>query len=197
MIGVPSLPVYNKNNRYSCLEVEEVPEEVDTQEFCTVTPEEKQSARRIKRQGWEKKLPRAYKIAATASARSLRLKVQLQTTDTGETHGAETLLDCGAQGEFLDTEFVAENKIPTRKLTAPIPVRNVDGTPNEHGPIREVADLIVRYNGHSERVVFAVTRLGKEKMILGLPWLRAHNPEINWATGEVKMSRCPEKCGLC
>jgi len=40
-------------------------------------------------------------------------------------------------------------------------------------------------------------RLGKEKMILGLPWLRAHNPEVNWVTGEVKMSRCPEKCSLC
>ena len=28
-------------------------------------------------------------------------------------------------------------------------------------------------------------------MILGMPWLAAHNPEINWETGEVRMSRCP------
>jgi len=86
--------------------VEEVPDEADAQEFCTVTPEEKSSAKRMKRRGWEKKLPRTYKIATTASAKSLRLKVQLQTTDTGEIHGTEALLDCGADGEFLDTEFV-------------------------------------------------------------------------------------------
>ena len=28
-----------------------------------------------------------------------------------------------------------------------------------------------------------------------MPWLAYHNPEINWKTGEVKMIRCPEKCG--
>ena len=28
-----------------------------------------------------------------------------------------------------------------------------------------------------------------------MPWLAYHNPEINWRTGEVKMTRCPEECG--
>ena len=32
-------------------------------------------------------------------------------------------------------------------------------------------------------------------MILGMPWLRHHNLEIDWKTGEVKMTRCPDKCG--
>ena len=30
---------------------------------------------------------------------------------------------------------------------------------------------------------------------MGMPWLRRHNPEINWRTGEVKMTRCPNECG--
>ncbi len=30
---------------------------------------------------------------------------------------------------------------------------------------------------------------------MGIPWLRHHNPEIDWKTGEVKMTRCPEECG--
>ena len=29
---------------------------------------------------------------------------------------------------------------------------------------------------------------------MGIPWLRHHNPEIDWKTGEVKMTRSPEKC---
>ena len=36
-----------------------------------------------------------------------------------------------------------------------------------------------------------VCDLGKTKVILGMPWLVAHNPEINWETGEVKIMRCP------
>jgi len=33
--------------------------------------------------------------------------------------------------------------------------------------------------------------LGKIDVILEMPWLQAHNPEINWETREVKMTRCP------
>ena len=30
---------------------------------------------------------------------------------------------------------------------------------------------------------------------MGMPWLERHNPEIDWKTGEVKMTRCLEECG--
>ena len=39
-----------------------------------------------------------------------------------------------------------------------------------------------------------VCDLGKTDVILGIPWLQAHNPEINWEIGEVKMTRCPPLC---
>jgi len=29
-------------------------------------------------------------------------------------------------------------------------------------------------------------------MILGIPWLACYNPEIDWRTGEVEMTRCPD-----
>jgi len=28
-------------------------------------------------------------------------------------------------------------------------------------------------------------------VILGIPWLAAHNPEIDWEKGEVKITHCP------
>jgi len=34
----------------------------------------------------------------------------------------------------------------------------------------------------------------KWMVILGMPWLAYHNPEIDWRTREVKMMRCPEEC---
>ena len=32
-------------------------------------------------------------------------------------------------------------------------------------------------------------------MILDIPWLQVHNPEINWEIKKVKMTRCPLLCG--
>jgi len=32
-----------------------------------------------------------------------------------------------------------------------------------------------------------VCNLGKIEVILNIPWLAIHNPEINWEKGEVKM----------
>jgi hypothetical protein len=37
----------------------------------------------------------------------------------------------------------------------------------------------------------------KQSLILGYNWLQNHNPEINWQTKDVKMSRCPLQCSTC
>jgi hypothetical protein len=80
------------------------------------------------------------------------------------------------------------------KLKLPIPVFNVDGTANTEGSISEVAELLLHYNGHSERALFCVTRLRKQNLILGHTWLKDHNPEVDWRTGKVEMSRCSSRC---
>jgi hypothetical protein len=44
---------------------------------------------------------------------------------------APTLLNTGAGGEFIDQNFVQNQKIKTKELKYPIKVFNVDGTPNK------------------------------------------------------------------
>ena len=51
------------------------------------------------------------------------------------------------------------------------------------------------FKGHMERARMDVCNLGKTELILGMPWLAAHNPEIDWEKGEVKMTHCPPICG--
>jgi len=51
------------------------------------------------------------------------------------------------------------------------------------------------FKGHMERARMDVCNLGKTELILGIPWLAAHNPEIDWEKGEVKMTHCPPICG--
>ena len=82
----------------------------------------------------------------------------------------------------------------TRTLSRNIPVFNVDSSPNEAGQISEVVDVILRYKTHSERMLLAIFRLGKQNLILGYDWLKDHNPKIDWEKGEVEMTRCLLQC---
>ena len=53
---------------------------------------------------------------------------------------------------------------------------------------------MIDYLSHQEKTIAEVTDLGKHQMILDYTWLKHHNPEINWKTGGIRFSRCPEKC---
>jgi len=121
---------------------------------------------------WERRLPSKLVITlAEDGSTSLKLKVELKTTDTGEVKSINSFVDSRATREFIDRHYTKSNWLQTWKLSKPILVYNVDGTLNEAGSITEVVDLILRYQNHSERTLFTVTGLGKQKLILGHSWL--------------------------
>ena len=111
---------------------------------------------------------------------STQLDVQLQTLDTGSKVTVTALLDSGATGMFLDKKWVMANHLNTRRLPRPIPVYNVDGTLNQGGSIQEEVELLMVYQNHTERAIFAVCDLGDKAAIIGHTWLFRHNPEIDW-----------------
>ena len=71
----------------------------------------------------------------------------------------------------------------------------MDGSFNKEGPIENMVEVNIYYKGHVERTEIDVIGGQKWSVILGMPWLARHNPEIDWKTGEVKMTRCLEECG--
>ena len=85
-------------------------------------------------------------------------------------------------------------KLPLTLLSNLVPVYNIDGTRNTVGSMTHCAEIIIQFQGHREKVTAEVTNLGKNQMILGYMWLLHHNPEIDWTTGIVKMTRCPWTC---
>jgi hypothetical protein len=128
---------------------------------------------------------------------SLVVDIEIESTDTAVKQCTQALIDCGATGCFIDIEWAKINNVPKRPLTKPIPVYNVNGTANDASAITDIADVILRYEKHSERTQLAVMCLGKQSLILGYNWLCNHNPEINWQTKDIKMSRCPVQRSTC
>jgi len=128
---------------------------------------------------------------------SIVLPIEISTTDTSEVHSVKALLDSRATGSFIDKDFVRTKGITTWSISRPIPVYNVDGSPNEVGQISKVVNIVLCYKTHSERTLLAVSSLRRQSMILGYTWLKDHNSEVDWQTGEVQMNCCPPRCEGC
>ena len=80
------------------------------------------------------------------------------------------------------------------KLKKPLLVRNINGTVNVGGAITYQVECNMFFKGHVERARMDVYNLEKTEVILEIPWLVAHNPEIDWKKKEVKITRCLPIC---
>jgi len=127
--------------------------------------------------------------------REVLLNIGVEKIDTHEGIMIKALLDSGAMGMFMERQMAARHGFKLQKLKRLIAVRNIDGTNNSGGAILHQVECNVFYKGYVKRMRMDVCDLGKTEVILGMPWLAAHNPEINWETGEVKMTRCLPLCG--
>lgn len=96
------------------------------------------------------------------------------------------LLDSGAGGIFIDRDYQRELKLPTRPLRNPIIVHNVDGTRNKKGLITDCVKITLDINDRKGTVIAHVTGLGKQRLILGYPWLQDWNPDVDWKLGSLK-----------
>ena len=122
------------------------------------------------------------------------MKIGLEKVNTHEGITVDALLDSEAIGLFMDKKFVEKNGFRMEKLERPVKVMNINGTHNSRGNITHKVMCNIYYKGHRERVRFNVCSLGRTEVILGMPLLMAHNPEIDWENGEVKLTRCPPWC---
>ena len=100
----------------------------------------------------------------------------------------------GAMGLVMSSEFARKQRFKLKKLERLVHIRNVDSSLNKKEPIEHTVEVNIYYQGHRERTKIDVIEEQKWMVILGMPWLAWHNPEIDWKTGEVKMTRCPEEC---
>ena len=119
----------------------------------------------------------------------------IEKVDTHEGVTVKVLLDSGTTGIFMDREMAKRHSFKMTKLERPLKVKNVDRTENSKGNIMHQVEVNVFYKNHVKRIRMDVCNLGKTEVILGMPWLQVHNPEINWETGEVKITRCLPLCG--
>ena len=96
------------------------------------------------------------------------------------------LIDSGTTESFISPDLVDHFQIPTCTLPKPRTIWNVDGTENKSSKVTEAADLDIHYQGKKTTHAFFVIDLGNDHMLLGVPFLTATNPNIDWTEGTFK-----------
>jgi hypothetical protein len=107
------------------------------------------------------------------------------------------MVDLGATGNFIDTQTAAENGFRTLVRRTPYQLLLVDGDAigsNKGMVTHQTEPLTMKIlRGHTEEIQFDLVTMGTHAVILGMPWLRLHNPQIDWWKERITMSQC--QCG--
>ena len=117
---------------------------------------------------------------------SIPLLVSREGRNADRRFETNALIDSGAGGTFIDKKF-QQNRITLIPIEKLIQAFNMDRTKSNTGTIEHCTWLKIQMEKKKISTRFLATGLEKEKMILGLPWLKQYNPKIDWNTGTVNI----------
>ena len=108
----------------------------------------------------------------------------------------EALVDSGVYSIFIHERVIKEYGFKKELLPHPYNIFNADNTPNKAGMIMHRVMLKLKIGEHESAHSALITNLGTKDIILGMMYLRAHNPKIDWKAGTWSFSRCSTACVL-
>jgi len=122
------------------------------------------------------------------------IKIRLYGINDSTTVNA--MIVSGATEDFIDQEFCHKYQIRTTKAKNPREIYLADGEPSLMGPVTHIATVPIDIGAHREITTFQVAKLQNHEAILGMPWLKNHNPRIDCGQGKIPFDseKCPTMC---
>jgi len=81
------------------------------------------------------------------------------------------------------------------KAKNPWEIYLADGKPSAMGHVTHITKVPMDISSHGELATFQVANLPNHEVILGRPWLREHNPTIDWNDKRITFNS--ERCTTC
>ncbi|TWW75360.1 hypothetical protein D4764_13G0000220 [Takifugu flavidus] len=109
-----------------------------------------------------------------------------------DSHTLATFIDSGSDGNIMDKGLAMQLGLERIPLNPPIPARALDGhllgtVAHQTAPVH----MLISGN-HHETIQFHLLPSSNIPLILGFPWLRKHNPHVDWTTATI-----PSWSGFC
>ena len=108
-------------------------------------------------------------------------------TRNGQDVSTRIFIDCRANINCIGHDFAKKHKVNLRKLEKPLPINNMDRTPNKKGWITHIASFFIKIGGIIHKETFHMMKCGKDNLILGLPWLNQISPQIDWKNKHINI----------
>jgi len=97
------------------------------------------------------------------------VKIGLERIDMQEGITMEVLLDSGATGLVMSSEFARKQGFKLKRLERLMYIRNVDRLLNKEELIEHMVEVNIYYQGYRERMEIDVIGRQKWTVILGMP----------------------------
>ena len=103
------------------------------------------------------------------------------------------MINLGATGNFITKKVADTQGFRTQLKNKPYPLMVVDGEPisTNKGMVTHETVLLemVMLRRHKETIQFDIVHMDNHACILGILWLKKHNPQINWWEENIVMSQ--------
>ena len=96
-------------------------------------------------EGTKKKEVEIRKTKREELLREITVKIELERIDTQKGVIVEALLDSGATGLVMSSEFARKQGFKLKRIDRSIYMRNVDGSFNQEGPIEHTVEVNIYY----------------------------------------------------
>ena len=112
-----------------------------------------------------------------------------------QTYRVTALIDSGASSNFVSQSFVQRHNIPTREKLTPTPLSSLNGEPfTSEGVTHYSTDFTMNLDGHEEKLNFNIVPIQLYQIVLGIPWLIKHDPNILWSQNKLSFPFCRQSC---
>jgi len=124
------------------------------------------------------------------------IMVKIQLHSGKELVTINPMIDSGATEDFIDREVCNKQWIKMIKAKNPREIYLAEGKPSAMGPVTHMTKVPMDISSNSELTTFQVANLQNHEVILGMPWLREHNPIIDWNDKRIRFNseRCTTWC---
>jgi len=103
------------------------------------------------------------------------------------------MVDSGSTSDFISEVYVKQHKLPVKTYHDSKTVWLADGTQHV---VREYTTCRISIGGLTESAELAIIPLVGYDVVLGVPWLQRHNPDINWTSYTISVNSCGEQYQL-